>query len=806
MTLYDPPANPKLSRQEFDYTALTRPTGFGEYMAGKFNQGWESSGLGTFARDPFGAGERFGPLPMGQDIETSKAMGFNVDLPRLTEEQWKKAGLARDGLTYEGGTLAHEQDRTAEFDRRRYRDSVIQRYQGNPLAYIAGFGAQVAGGGVSPENFIPFVGPEMRAAMVARLGMIGGHAAAGAVDATIGNALVDAYAMPSLARQGETITAGDFAMDLVVGAVAGTAFGGFGGWRERRRAAANAIRTPGVVPMADAIDAASEALDTGTPVDVGDYVRSDPNLLVRARKAAEGFSQPESLASVKRDYVRSVGEAGVRAGGERVFTASGASVDVQYQVRELADLVVSHNADLRVNTAFPAELQPRDRTRAASGAQIADIAANLQPEMLGRSATADAGAPIVGPDNVVESGNARMLALKQAYSLGLPGGERYRAYLESQGFDVAGMKEPVLVRSRVTELAPKDRARFTAEANQRQTGEMGSAERARGDAGMLDERSFGLLTTSDVHAPSNRAFVRAFVAKLPSAEASGMMTAEGHLSQAGGQRIRNAVLARAYGDADLVARLIEQPDSELGALGQALITTAPDWARMRAGIASGTVAPEVDGTAGLLEASRHVLRAKQAGDPLDLALTQGDLLKGGISASPDARAFMNAMLDRTGVARLKSKQALEDMLANYATEAAKHPPGQDLLGHLPPTPAEILHRTAGVPLEARVPTHQPDLTTTATPEPPEPSVVAAEKSYKVVPPDFSSEQATRIKEQGLDAESHAADQALIQQARKQGDLTAANEAELEAGEVAAKAHEDEATAYEAMQMCVGRFS
>ncbi|MEL3891317.1 hypothetical protein V6B08_13650 [Ferrovibrio sp. MS7] len=54
---------------------------------------------------------------------------------------------------------------------------------------------------------------------------------------------------------------------------------------------------------------------------------------------------------------------------------------------ELGSLVASQGDDLAANPAFPGELQPCKRYRAASAAQIAEIACRLDPELLGRSAS-----------------------------------------------------------------------------------------------------------------------------------------------------------------------------------------------------------------------------------------------------------------------------------------------------------------------------------------------------------------------------------------------------------------------------------
>jgi hypothetical protein len=70
--------------------------------------------------------------------------------------------------------------------------------------------------------------------------------------------------------------------------------------------------------------------------------------------------------------------------------------------------------------------QPRQRDRAASQAQVRDIASNLDPERLGYSAEADRGAPIIGPDGIVESGNGRIPAVRRVYDENGPQAKAYR--------------------------------------------------------------------------------------------------------------------------------------------------------------------------------------------------------------------------------------------------------------------------------------------------------------------------------------------------------------------------------------------
>lgn len=280
MSLLDPIRFPELSPAEAQYRAATMPTGFGEYLGAKLKSGFDFSISGRLSEQVDSHPEG-GPLPPGVSPDiASGMMGLNVDQRRVTEDEWRKLKLDRPGLAYSGGgTVEYETARTRAFDERRYRDSIIARYQGGIGGQVVGFGAQMLGGLPSPENFIPFVGPEVRAAMVARMGTIGGHAAASSLDASIGTALADAVVLPDLARRGEDVGAGDFALDLALGAVTGGLLGTGGGLLARRaegRArtamlaeAARAVRLDGLERQGDALELSLRALADDQPVEVG---------------------------------------------------------------------------------------------------------------------------------------------------------------------------------------------------------------------------------------------------------------------------------------------------------------------------------------------------------------------------------------------------------------------------------------------------------------------------------------------------------------------------------------------------------
>src|SRR5205085_6986239 len=156
----------------------------------------------------------------------------------------------------------------------------------------------------------------------------------------------------------------------------------------------------------------------------------------------------------------------------RVATAGGRAVEVAPVVVEARDLRTS------ADEGYDAALQPRDRDRAAAEQQVREMASRLEPERLGFSAEADRGAPIVGDDGMVESGNGRIMAIRQAYAEGGDAAQRYRDWLATQGVDVARYQEPVLVRQRVTELSPEERQGFAVAANRPATLALSAPERA----------------------------------------------------------------------------------------------------------------------------------------------------------------------------------------------------------------------------------------------------------------------------------------------------------------------------------------
>ncbi len=356
----------------------------------------------------------------------------------------------------------------------------------------------------------------------------------------------------------------------------------------------------------------------------------------------------------------------VPATGSAVFTPSGRRVDVRYGVREASDLTASQLPDGRPNPAYPQDLQPRDRTRAASQQQITRIANTLEPERLGASASTAEGAPVVGPDGIVESGNGRTLAIQQAHEQGGAQSQAYRDYLTSQGYDVSGMKAPVLVRERSTPLADHERAAFADDAGSNPVLGMSAAERAAADVKRLPGDTLNQWRGGDVTDAKNRDFVRSFAQHvLPESDHAGFMTDDGALSVEGASRVKNALTQHAYGDNALVSRLAENADPNMRAFGGAMADASGSMAKLRAAIDSGAVSRNSDLARPLTEAANLVAEARRTNTPLTEALAQRDAFA---QRDPLVEPLLKAAYGDDLAGRI-SRPAMRDFLAHYADEA-----------------------------------------------------------------------------------------------------------------------------------------
>ncbi|WP_259667253.1 hypothetical protein [Rhizobium lentis] len=359
----------------------------------------------------------------------------------------------------------------------------------------------------------------------------------------------------------------------------------------------------------------------------------------------------------------------------RVYDADGRSVGVRYEVVDAANLITSNRDDLTINPDFPQELQPRDRTRALSQDQIAGIAANLQPERLGFSTDAGSGAPVVGPDGLVESGNGRVLALRRAFQQDGPQAQSYRNFLRAQNFDIEGIDNPVLIARRVTDL--EDRVGFVTAANRSTAMKLGAAEQAIADGRLIDGPMLDRFEGGDVRAAGNAPFTREFMSKLPRAEQGSLIDKDGFLSQEGERRLTAALMGRAYSEPTLLGRTLEDTDNNIKAIGGALADAAGPWAKMRDAVARGEIPAGMDVTQDLMDAVSLVMRARDEGSTVSNLVNQAEMFGG---PGELAKILARAMFSDADLKRPVGRARLSAFLRDFADEAMKNDAGPRLFG------------------------------------------------------------------------------------------------------------------------------
>jgi hypothetical protein len=346
---------------------------------------------------------------------------------------------------------------------------------------------------------------------------------------------------------------------------------------------------------------------------------------------------------------------------EHTVTASnGMKVRVVPVVVEAKDLITSFDP------GYDESLQPRDRDRAASEAQFREIIRDFDPERFGYSAEADRGAPIVLADKKVLSGNQRTRVILEIFKSHPEKAALYRTWLKSQGVDADKYEAPELARQLRSDLSQKELQEFALAANDKATLEMSAPERALNDARRITPEMLDLLRDGDLGNLENRKFVRAFIGSLPESARGNLLDRSGGLSAEGLARARGAILAKAYGDADILSRIIESTDDDVKSVSNGLIQAAPLWAKLKADIEAGSVPEEMDLTPKLLEAVKRTADIRAKGTSLEEYLAQYDAFDVSDETNHIIRSFYDPKTKRA-----VSGQRIAEFLRFYANQANK---------------------------------------------------------------------------------------------------------------------------------------
>lgn len=331
------------------------------------------------------------------------------------------------------------------------------------------------------------------------------------------------------------------------------------------------------------------------------------------------LSQADALKALLKNYgINNI----VKGRTNKVKTAKGTQVSTVFALLESDQIIASHTSTGAENPNYPQELQPRDRSRESSQAWVQKTSNGLDPESLGRSGRADTGAPIVGDDLVVESGNGRTMAIQLAYERGQA--NEYREWLVEEaeyfGFSsdqVENFTAPILVRIRTSEV---DRVQFTVEANQDDKLSFSATERARSDAKRLDENLLALFTPGDdgdLLTASNQKFILGFLKSIGDTEAAQYMTTEGKPTQALVTRIKAAIFSKAYNDDRLLEMMADQTKPDLQNMLNALGAAAPKFIEAQA-VSRGDIQ---DVSSSIIDGMEQALDKRVANAIIDAANT-----------------------------------------------------------------------------------------------------------------------------------------------------------------------------------------
>lgn len=374
-------------------------------------------------------------------------------------------------------------------------------------------------------------------------------------------------------------------------------------------------------------------------------------------------------------------------GAGQVSVGDDFRIDVGYEVVDASDLQRAYG-----------RFQPRDRSRVNSDAWVADTAARLDPAQLMPSPTADRGAPIVGPDGMIESGNGRFSAIERAYARHPDRASAYRQQIEAAGYQIPdGVERPVLIARRRTELGDDAREAMTVAAQDSGVARMTPTEIARASArAMTADRLGSYHPGARLTAPDNRSFLNSVLAALPRSERNALFDGDGALNAEGARRMRHAFFARAWDDADLTSRYAEAEDAgELKSLLDALEAAAPSWAVLRAEIDAGSVRQEFDITGHVVEAMRLIATAREAAsggrariaDVITELLDDVDLLDGAVS--PLTARLVGKFWKEN---RPAPAAEIAGFLTRYADEARSAGRVGDAFGA---SPADVLRQIGG---------------------------------------------------------------------------------------------------------------
>ena len=192
-----------------------------------------------------------------------------------------------------------------------------------------------------------------------------------------------------------------------------------------------------------------------------------------------------------------------------------------------------------------------------------------------------------------------------------------------------------------------------------------ACERAIADAPYITSAMLKLIRDPDISSLENREFIRMFIAALPASEQGDLHSNGADLVGEGRNRVRNAVLLRAYGNAEIISRATEASHRDIDALLDALTGAASAWVTLRAAAQAGEISADLDMTPELMEAVLRIIDLNSMGEELGDYLARIDALE---NFRGEVEALMSAFYDEPR-GRLFSDRLITEFLRYYVVQA-----------------------------------------------------------------------------------------------------------------------------------------
>lgn len=298
------------TRNEMFQSALDLPMNQGATFFDQAKGGvLESFGLGTAIKDTF--------VPEGNTARDYRSLSFpivgpayeltraavqgviNKPQPSLTEEQFKALPYHRDEIPYEPGMT---EDRAAVladwYDARKTREYFASK---RPITSFVG---NLAGQAIDPVNYLPVLGPLVKAAAVGKTGRIIGGAIAGALDASSNTALAAIATRETRGKAGDDVSWQSTVSQIATAALIGSVFGTIGGAVEKRADAKFRAATEDRLSTLRTTQEARIALNEAIGAVVrGEDIRLSPNSTEPMARVAEKVNpvrSPDLFAPLER--------------------------------------------------------------------------------------------------------------------------------------------------------------------------------------------------------------------------------------------------------------------------------------------------------------------------------------------------------------------------------------------------------------------------------------------------------------------------------------------------------------------------